>query len=527
MKDSKKIRLTIGSIIKKMERHTLNFNHPLQRAAEQHTNIIIGNLISDILQENPIPDLVFAEQIIHEAPVTWVIDGKQRCTNIQAFVNNKIRISEKITRSIIKYPVPVLGENGEPIRDEEGIIIHEVKEFDIRKKRFKDLPKELQERFLDYGFDIVLYLDCSEENIAYHIKRYNEGKPMNPAQKGLTRLGVHFANMVNNISAMSFFEDAIGDYSVSQFKNGTIDRIIVESIVTTRFLNNWTKDYADMCEFIKNNAHDEDFENFESLVGRLESVVDDTTGKMFDAKNSLLWFGLFSEFTKLGLSDNRFNDFMYELNKGLCVTGEDEKQMSGICVVEIDGVTYEELLKNKSTKDKSVVQERIEFLVKLMCEYFGVEYDKTAESTVRLQQFYNDFQGVKLPYCDKNTALKSLLFFTEYPVNNYTDDNLYSFEKWLEHNESILNEYDDCLLWAEVLAEKFANLSINDKFSANDIPILIQIMSEIDDEYDDRQLNDWLSEINNERKIEISGESSGIIDKHSYFITSLKEYTKE
>ena len=86
MKDSKKIRLHIGSIVKKMDRHAINFDHPLQRASEQWSSVMKGNLISDILQENPIPDLVFAEQEIHEAPVTWGIDGKQRCTNIKDFV---------------------------------------------------------------------------------------------------------------------------------------------------------------------------------------------------------------------------------------------------------------------------------------------------------------------------------------------------------------------------------------------------------------------------------------------------------
>ena len=67
MKDSKKIKLTINSIIKKMERYAINFDHPFQRSSEAWTSVMISNLVSDVLQDNPIPDLVFAEQQIHEA----------------------------------------------------------------------------------------------------------------------------------------------------------------------------------------------------------------------------------------------------------------------------------------------------------------------------------------------------------------------------------------------------------------------------------------------------------------------------
>ena len=57
----------------------------------------------------------------------------------------------------------------------------------------------MQDRFKEYNFEIVQYLNCSSEDIAYHIARYNEGKPMTVSQKGLTRLGEKFATMLKSI----------------------------------------------------------------------------------------------------------------------------------------------------------------------------------------------------------------------------------------------------------------------------------------------------------------------------------------
>ena len=60
------------------------------------------------------------------------------------FLNNKYRISDKIDRYNIEYPVPVFDEDGEPLRDEDGIVVHELHTCDIRKKKFKDLQLKFE-----------------------------------------------------------------------------------------------------------------------------------------------------------------------------------------------------------------------------------------------------------------------------------------------------------------------------------------------------------------------------------------------
>ena len=378
LEKSKPNKLCIAAINKKIERHTIRFDHPLQRASEQWPPAMKGNLISDILQDNPIPPLVFAEQVINGVAIIWDLDGKQRCTTAYSFSKDAFKITKNIRRGLIEYQTPAKGENGEDVIDEAGFPVYERREFDIRGKKYSELPEELQDRFKEYNFEIVQYLNCSSEDIAYHIARYNEGKPMNASQKGLTRLGESFATMVKSISEMPFFRD-FGGYKVSEGNNGTVNRVVVESVMAANFLDDWKKKQEDMCEFIKEHATTENFDNFEDMVERLTKVGTEDTFNMFDSKDSFIWFGLFAKFTKSGLDDSKFVEFMAEFSQSLHNK-------------EIEGKTFDDL-NGKATKDRYVVLNKINHLEQLMKEFLALD-DKGASKTI--QEFVKDNVGTDI-----------------------------------------------------------------------------------------------------------------------------------
>ena len=356
LEKSKPDKLCIASINKKIERHTIRFDHPLQRESEQWSPAMKGNLISDILQGNPIPPLVFAEQVANGLAIIWDLDGKQRCTTAYSFSKDAFKITKNIRRWLIAYQTSVKGKDGTEIFDKSGFPVYEKQEFDIRGKKYSELPEELQDRFKEYNFEIVQYLNCSSEDIAYHIARYNEGKPMTVSQKGLTRLGEKFATMVKSISGMPFFRD-YGGYKVSEGGNGTVNRVVVESVMAANFLEHWKKKQEDMCEYIKDNATAEDFDSFEDLVERITRAGTEETFNMFDSKDSFMWFGLFARFVKTGFDDSRFIEFMAEFSRSLHRR-------------EINGKSFDDL-NGKATKDKAVVLNKINHLEKLMNEYLG------------------------------------------------------------------------------------------------------------------------------------------------------------
>lgn len=357
LETNKDTKLSVASIIKKIDNCTIRFDHPLQRSSDQWTKLMKGNLISDILQGNPIPEIVLAEQVINNLGLIWDIDGKQRCTNVHSFRNNEYRINKNVTRPIIEYQAIVRDENKKPVLDEKGFPQSERRTFDIRNKKFSDLPEELQDKFLDYDFKIVQYFNCTSEDIAYHIERYNSGRPMNTSQKGLTRIGEIYAEMAKNISAMSFFTE-LGGYKVSESKNGTLDRVIIETIMAINFLDNWMKDQGDMCAYLKTHANEDMFDELEDIVERLTTVGNEEFFNIFDSKNSFIYFAAFSKFTQFNLNDQKFVDFMIAFDRELHE-------------VEINGVSFDELNK-KSTKDKTVVVSKINHLVSLMRDYLDI-----------------------------------------------------------------------------------------------------------------------------------------------------------
>lgn len=470
---SKSKTFVVSSIVKKLDKLTLNGEYSQQREFVWEKNRQ-ANLVSDILQNNPLPELVFAEQIINGATVVWVIDGKQRCNTLKGFLENKLKIGTNVTRYIIEYSEPIKDEDGCVLRDDEGNAIYEQKEFDIRKKCYKDLPDVLKERFLDYAFNVVYYCNCTDEEIAYHIQRYNSGKPMNAAQKGITFIGKRNSDAIKNVLAMPFFSDGIGNYTASQFKNSVVNRVIAESIMTTRYLNHWNKSYELNAKFLEQNAVADDFEYFKEILSEFEEELDYNVGNMFNDVDSFLWFGLYANFKKLGLSCADFNTFMNEIDKGVTRNrGKIDKNepMTGICVKEINGMTFEEIWKNSSTKDTNIVKTRIDFLTKLACDYFGVEMpeevedadDIEAEDVIEntseainekgselavndeeLQEFVEEFSDV-FGGIDEKVAISSLMMTTNgHGLNAFDKDSLENMVEWYKANGN-KTMLDDCL----------------------------------------------------------------------------------
>lgn len=375
MENCKTDRISIASIIKKIDKHTIRFDHPLQRESDQWSPSMKGNLVSDILQGNKLHPLIFAEQIINGVPIIWDLDGKQRCTNAYSYSKNGYKVSKNIRRWMIKYQTTEKDENGNDILDENGFPIATNAEFDIRGKKFSDLPEELRDRFLDYSFNYDQYLNCSEEDIGYHIERYNDGKPMTSPQRGITKLGTEYAEFVKSISNMPFFKD-IGGYKVSEFKNGTINRVVVESIMTSNYLEKWNK-FDDMCKYIKENSDVTVFDDFEDMVERLEKVVTDDVSDMFNSKDSFLWFGLFARFSKSESDDQRFIEFMTEFIQSLHSKS-------------INGVSFDDILESSNTKDKGIVTKKMKHLEQLMCEYLEDKTTNEQENIVSTVEFVSE-----------------------------------------------------------------------------------------------------------------------------------------
>ena len=125
-----------------------------------------------------------------------------------------------------------------------------------------------------------------------------------------------------------------------------------------------------MCEFLSEEASDSNFTEFYSLIERLTVICKTkASAALFNTKDSLLWFGLFSRFSKLGLNDKKFGEFINEF--------ETLRKM------KIEGQSFDDILaSSKSTKDKSIVMKKINHLEKLMNIYLNIHENKNQDNEI-------------------------------------------------------------------------------------------------------------------------------------------------
>lgn len=158
-------------------------------------------------------------------------------------------------------------------------------------------------------------------------------------------------------NAYLFFKNG---YKVSEFRNGTVNRVVVESIMAANYLDKWNK-LEDMCQYIKEHGSLSVFEEFEDMVERMEKAVSSEVADMFDSKDSFLWFGLFARFVKTEAGDARFVAFMAEFARSL--HGK-----------KINGVSFDTIIEEtKATKDKGIVTKKINHLEALLKVYLRAE----------------------------------------------------------------------------------------------------------------------------------------------------------
>ena len=359
---TKSTSYSIESLSKQLRQHRLRDNHPLQRTSGQWSLLTKSELISDILQGNSLLQIVISEEIKAGIIMHWLIDGKQRSTNLKDYLEDGFAISKNVQRYMIEYQSDKTDEDGNVILNEDGFPIPESKTFDIRGKKFSQLPEELQDKFKDYQVPVMLNLNCTKKDIAYDIARFNRCRPMNVSQSGWLGLEESYAEYVDKILKMDFFKVDCdkSSYSNTNIKNGSLRRIIIEAIMTSKYLSHFDKDFGKMCAYLTENANESVFIDFYLTLEKLSNVLRGDTSDIFNNKNSFLWFALFDKFLEYDIEDDKFNGFIQEFKETLHNK-------------EIDGITYDCLNGQKGTKDRSSVTKRFNHLLALMKEYLHIE----------------------------------------------------------------------------------------------------------------------------------------------------------
>lgn len=371
---------TLNMYLEKMRDLDIRSDADVQRLSGQWNNAMTNELIVSVLNGDYIPPIILGQE---ENSQAWIIDGLQRSTAFMMFRFGNYKVTSSIEEPIISYRAKVRDADGEVKIDGAGDIVWETREFDIRRKCFGQLPEELQKTFNEYQLDCVIHENYSMERISRLVRRFNFSKSMNVSQKAFTFVD-RYARKIREILKREFFIEA--EYTKAERKNGTLERVIMESVMCMFHLDSWKKS-GQIGAYLNENASMEEFKILEGCIARLENMVAGDLYSVFTAKNTFLWFALFHKFTELGLADCRFADFLCAFQNGL-----NEK--------EINGRTFDEIEHERSTKDKTVIMEKLDILETLMLEYLNVSKPEP-EPEIDLEEAFEFVRENVVPFATK------------------------------------------------------------------------------------------------------------------------------
>lgn len=370
---------TLSMYLQKVQDMDIRSDADVQRLSGAWNNVMSSELVCSILNNEFMPALILGQE---ENSQSWIVDGLQRTSTLMMFRYGNLKISPNIEDPIIEYRAKVRDADGEVKIDGCGDICWETRTFDLRRKTYDKLPEELKKKFDEYQTECVIHENYSMQQISRLVRRFNFNKGMTVSQKTFTFCDT-YARRIREILKRKFFIEA--PYSKGERKNGTVERVVMESVMCMFHLDSWKKS-GQIGAYINENASAKEFDILENCIERLENIVTDDTYNLFTSRDSFLLFSLFHKFTGLGLEDGKFAYFLHAFKEGLC-----DK--------EIDGKVFYE--KGRSLKDKPVIVEKLDLLETLMREYLDIpktEEDPESGSEMGLGNVLEFVREMVSPY---------------------------------------------------------------------------------------------------------------------------------
>lgn len=283
------------------------------------------------------------------------------------------KITSSVENSLIPYNKKLIKK--------DGTLAYEDAVFDIKNKTYDKLPEELKDKFDEYQIETVIHEYCDSSKLSRYIKRYNNHVSMNTDQKAFTYLD-RFASRIRKILNSRFFVEC-SSYSENDKTKGVVERVVVESMMCMHHFDNWKTQAKPACKYLNVHATEEEFDVFAGNIHRLGDIITNDIKDIFNKKDSFIFLTLFDRFTKLGIEDARFAEFLRAFKSKFRSNHRNK-----------NGLLFDEIGKNLSTKDKQVVRDKMDMLCVLMMDFFHIDERSGVDSSV--EAFISENVGIDL-----------------------------------------------------------------------------------------------------------------------------------
>lgn len=425
-------KFSMYSLLQDKKTGDVNCNYILQREPFQWTPEKANRYFCRVLSNLPIPEIVICEQKKKGLTVAYLIDGLQRLSYAEAFKEGRIKIGALgAERHLIQYRDYILDDNGNRILDEDGLPKYEMKVIDVIGKKYDDLPDELKKRFNNFNFNVTKFFDCTDQQIADHIRDYNNCADMNKEQGGITKISAKTVYHIKQISQNNSFFKNCGKFTKANEIKGKLERVVAETMMLLFFRNSWKSNLDSIYKFVSENATEQQFMRLNSQFNRLELALGDTNKKLSEAlftpTTTPMWMSVFDKFTTYNLDDSLFVEFLNTYN-------------SELKNKEVDGVSMADF-KDQQTKKKATITGKIDLLVKLMNEFLHIDDTETEDNTS--ENTIDNVEKSTLSFVQENANPEA----TDEDIDTYSDLVDYCFDhNGIEVNAPIYQQCQTALI---------------------------------------------------------------------------------
>lgn len=254
---------SLQSLVKDMDKGTINLSHKLQRPEGQWNRKQRTDLIDSLLRHYPI-NPTYA--IVEEDGTLSVIDGIQRLSTIRDYIKNGFALS----------------------KDMDSVIINN-EEKNLSGLKFEKLDEDTKSEILNAELQIYRMTQCTETDIREMFRRQNAGKPLNSKLLRIVKESDEFSDVVYSLANHSFMNKLM---SPAQRKNGTDRDTIVQTfmLVATNqendftsfrakdidmFVSQYADQYINRADILKEamNKFDESFDEIKIPVTSIPQIL--------------------------------------------------------------------------------------------------------------------------------------------------------------------------------------------------------------------------------------------------------------
>ena len=468
--------ITLGQLVDRRRRGALSCDYYRQRATCSWSNDQIYKMLSWVCNGMPLPQIYICEKKVNGCKYSYIIDGNHRVKNLELFINDQIVVRKNgAEHTFVTYKDYLVDDSGNRILDEYGSAKFELNQFNIIGKKFSEYPEDLRDRILGYNIGITTFMNCTDDDIAYYMRNYNNHTQMNSVDKAMTDISEGKVIKLKTLARHDFLRDKTG-ITLKTLNAGGAVRICMETIMACYYLENW-KSFKKNMSFFDMNATDYQIATLERELDRLYEVTGEEDRKLFKSSMTFLYLTLFHRFTNYDIDDDKFIEFLHMFDDNLHSE-------------HVDGDSFDEIVKLGGTKGKGVIERKLRILTDLMESYLGIseecdEYD---------DEDGNPVEVVDVKDTENNTELGTVIhnytnFLLDSSYYDYISKGNYSYSDCYKlaydivdctkcTNETLLEYYTEML--DEYIGE--CEMEMNELANVSNTPALIGMIKYFDDE---------------------------------------------